>query len=311
MYRVVPLIIVVVAIAFGFLAGGGEGDGKRGIRDRAEQPWQPRRRQTPPDHGGTKPWKPGDRRTASSGRALPPPSSRDPSVFVEISHEKRNSSGTAFSISATGVWMTARHVADGCERIFILTAPRRGMRVRRVYIHPRADLALLKTDRGAPPLQFSEAVLRVGQEGFHMGYPKGQPGDVNSRLMGRSIMRVRGRYRTSEPVVAWAEQVRVPDTYGGLGGISGGPAFDRFGRVIGVNVAGSKRRGRVFTAAPVSIRAALQRAGFTPPADSKPAFSGIGRRNFSEIGGRLRRSLQIAKVLCLAPKFGRRRPRWN
>ena len=311
MYRVVPLIIIVAAIAFGFLAGGGDGDGRRGARDRAEQPWQPRRRQAPPDYGGTKPWNPGDRRAAQGGRSLPPPSARDPSVFVQISQEKRNSSGTAFSIGANGVWMTARHVADGCDRIFILTAPRRGMRVRRVYIHPRADIALLKTDRGAPPLQFSAAVLRLGQDGFHMGYPKGQPGDVNSQLMGRSIMRVRGRYSTSEPVVAWAEKIRVPDTYGGLGGISGGPAFDQYGRVIGVNVAGSKRRGRVFTAAPLSIRAALKQAGFKPPADAKPAVSDIDRRNFSEIGGRLRRTLQIAKVLCFAPKHQRRRPTWN
>ncbi len=310
MYRVVPLIIVVVAIAFGFLAGGGENKG-RGARDGAQKPWKQRRRGSAPDYGKTKPWKPGDRRVARGGRALPPPSSRDPAVFVEISQEKRNSSGTAFSISANGVWMTARHVADGCERMYILTAPRKGMRVRRIYIHPQADIALLKTDRGAPPLAFSEAVLRVGQDGFHMGFPKGQPGDVNSQLMGRSVMRVRGRYRTAEPVVAWAEQIRVPDTSGGLGGISGGPAFDQFGRVIGVNVAGSKRRGRVFTAAPRSIRAAIQRAGFAQASNTKPAFGEIDRRNFANVGRRLRSSLQIAKVLCFAPKHRRRRPRWN
>ena len=257
---------------------------------------------------------PGRRATSGrprGGRALPPPSQRDPAVFVEISEEKRNSSGTAFSISANGVWMTARHVADGCERIFILTAPRKGMRVRRVYIHPDADVAILKTDRGAPPLAFSAAVLRIGQDGFHMGYPKGRPGDVNSLLMGRSVMRVRGRYRTAEPVVAWVERVRIPDSSGGLGGISGGPAFDQFGRVIGVNVAGSKRRGRVFTAAPRSIRAAMQRAGFSPPGDARPAFSEIDRKNFSDVGRRLRRTLQIAKVLCFAPKHQRRRQRWN
>lgn len=309
MYRVVPLIIVVVAIAFGFLAGGGEDETRRGARDGGVQPWQPRRRQPAPDHGGVKPWQPGDR--AGQGRALPPPSARDPSIFVEISLEKRNSSGTAFSIGANGVWMTARHVADGCERIYVLTAPRRGMRVRRVYIHPSADLALLKTDRGAPPLKFADAVLRQGQDGFHMGYPAGSPGDVNSQLMGRSIMRVRGRYRTSEPVIAWAERIRVPDTYGGLGGISGGPAFDASGAIIGVNVAGSKRRGRVFTAAPRSVRAALDRAGFTPPADAKPVSGDIDRRNFSSVGDKLRRTLQVAKVICLAPKHNRRRPRFN
>lgn len=311
MYKVLPIIIIVVAIAVGFLGGGDEGGSGRGWQGpgNAGGGGSARRPSREPDHGGTTPWKPGDQKAARGGRTLPPPSSRDPQVLVEVPVEVRNSSGTAFSIAPNGVWMSARHVADGCEKIYILTAPRQGMRVRRIYLHPTADVAILKTDRGVAPLRFSSAVLRQGQQGFHIGYPAGQPGDVNSSLIGRSVLYVRGRYRTSEPVIAWAEQIRVPDTWGGLGGISGGPAFDELGRVIGINVAGSKRRGRVFTAAPVSIQRALQRASVKLPGDSTTADS-LTKENFANVGGKLRRTLRVAKVLCFAPP-GARRPRYR
>ena len=40
----------------------------------------------------------------------------DPAFTVDVG-EKSNSSGTAFSIRGEGVWLTARHVVDGCDRI--------------------------------------------------------------------------------------------------------------------------------------------------------------------------------------------------
>jgi serine protease Do len=56
-----------------------------------------------------------------------------------------------------------------------------------------------------------------------------------------------------EPVLAWAEQGRTSGLRGSLAGISGGPAFSANGQVIGVTIAESARRGRIYTAAPTSI----------------------------------------------------------
>ncbi|MXY40266.1 MAG: trypsin-like peptidase domain-containing protein [Rhodospirillaceae bacterium] len=249
------------------------------------------------DAGRREAWKPPAESGGSGG--LQAPSASDPAFSVAIPTGKSNSIGTAFSLDRRGVWMTARHVVDGCARVLIVTGPRRGVRVRRTYIHPKADLAVLQTRGGAPAVAFTQQTLRRGQTGYHFGYPRGEPAAIQSTLIGRRRMRSVGRYSVVEPVVAWADRVRVPDSYGGLGGISGGPAMDGRGEIIGVTVAGSKRRGRIFTTALTSIAAALERSGAA-------AERGGGRRgaidgrNFAEIGAGLRKRLTVALVYCAA-----------
>lgn len=238
------------------------------------------------------------------GRALRPASPLDPSINIQIAPRLRSAVGSAFSIDSRGIWMTARHVVDSCPRVYVLTGPRQGMQVQRVYIHPSADIAILQTRRGARPLQFSWDALRLGMTGFHFGFPKGNPGDVRSRLIGRRVMRVHGRYRTAEPVVAWTEQIRVPNTTGGLGGISGGPVLDGQGRIIGVTVAGTVRRGRVYTTALTSVRAALQRARINVGAGG--SGTPVPANTFPSYGNELRARLRVAKVVCLVPRSRRR-----
>jgi len=240
------------------------------------------------------------------GRALRPASPSDPAIRIEIPARVHSSSGTAFSIDSRGLWMTARHVVDSCPKAYVLTGPRRGLLVRRVYVDPSADIAFVTTDRGAPAFAFAWDTLRLGQTGYHFGFPKGRPGDVKSRLIGRRVMRVHGRYATAEPIVAWVERVRVPDSHAGLGGISGGPAFDARGRVIGVTVAGTVRRGRVYTTALASMRQALARARIAK-GDGREAGA-VPESGFGRFAGALRRRLSIAKIVCLVPQR-RRNPR--
>ena len=235
-------------------------------------------------------------------RALAPPASSDPIVEVPVAGA-RTSVGTAFSLDGRGTWMTARHVADGCSRIGIVTAPRVAMRVQSVYIHPSADLAVLRTERGAPHVAFSPDQLRVGATGYHFGFPKGEPGAVQSSLLGRATLRSRGRYVVSEPVVVWAERERVPESDDHLGGISGGPAFDTSGRVIGVTVAGSARRGRVFTTDPSSMHAALGSANVTPGAESVAVRPRLTAGTWIDEGAALRRNLSVAQVVCLVDQL--------
>ncbi len=288
---IVGLLVVVGAVDL--LLGGETGDRRPTPRVAGPETPGPQQQWKPPPVAGRR------------GETLKPPSAADPTILINIPVEKRSSIGTAFSIDPRGVWLTARHVADSCRRIYILVRPRQGMRVVSVYIHPRADLALLRTRKGAPNLTFGQAALRLGQAGYHFGFPKGQPGAVTSTLIGRRVMRVRGRYATDEPVVAWAERDRVPFSDGGLGGISGGPALDANGNVIGVTVAGTKRRGRVYTTAPSSIRAALRAARVTPPSTAT-ATAHPDARNFVTVGAALRAKLTVAKVLCYASDRVRR-----
>ena len=328
----VVLIAIIVLVGAGAISaylevapGPGQGAGLRPGKQASRDPplrHNPRRGRRPdhsgeraqdggwrsPQGGRSKPPVWGGARGSGGGRALGPASPRDPTVRIDIKPRTGSTSGTAFSIDRRGLWMTARHVVDGCPKIYVLTAPRTGLLVRRVYVHPTADIALINTSRGAPSLSFAAATLRLGMTGFHFGCPKGRPGAVRSLLIGRRVMRVRGRYRTAEPVVAWAERVRVPNTSGGLGGISGGPALDRSGRVIGVTVAGTVRRGRVYTTAPASIARAIRRARMRLPSRGSSTTARVPENGFPAYGSNLRHRLTVAKVICLVPR-NRRRPR--
>jgi S1-C subfamily serine protease len=229
-------------------------------------------------------------------------------VFTIETGPKGNSVGTAFAVRDDGVWITARHVVDGCDQVGLVVERGQAIGVQRVQVHPRADIAVLWANRRAPALSISSDVLRESQAGFHFGFPQGEPGQVTSTLLGRRNMRTTGRYRQTEPVIAWAERRRVPVTEQ-LGGISGGPAINAAGEIIGVTVAASRRRGRVYTTAPATLDAMLQmarvRAQGSPSAqmDTRGPKSG----NFIEYGTALRAQLTVAQVVCRVRKSSRRR----
>jgi S1-C subfamily serine protease len=289
-------LVVAALVAIGML-------GQMGAFQRETPRYEPRRPQETPRRPRP------DAARPDGLRPLPGPSSSDPTVDIAVPAEARSSSGTAFSLDGRGLWMTARHVADGCSRIFVLTGPRVGYLTRGVYVHPTADVAILRTDKGAPHIAFSREEPRVNQTAYHYGYPKGEPGAVVSMLIGRATMRARGRYNTNEPVLVWAERERVPEGDEHLGGISGGPVFDTTGHVIGTTVAGSTRRGRVFTSDLSSVRAALGRANVTPASESSATLPRPNSRNWIDIGAELRGRLTVAKVVCLVDQPQGWRPR--
>lgn len=234
----------------------------------------------------------------SIGQVLPPPSVFDPEVLVDVGPVS-SGLGTAFAISAEGWWITARHVVDECQKVGIIVGRGAAVEVTDRRMAQFADLALLKTQRApvALPINAAERQFRVGQAAYHIGFPQGRSGEAVSRLIGRETLIARGRYEFEEPVLAWAETGRTGGLHGSLAGMSGGPALAGDGGVIGVTVAESARRGRIYTATPTSILRLLD-------VENVDARGGVTTRftpdNYGEQADDLRRTLAVAQVVCIA-----------
>jgi hypothetical protein len=117
-------------------------------------------------------------------------------------------------------------------------------------------------------------------------------------LIGRETLVARGRYELEEPVLAWAELGRTSGLSGSLAGISGGPALAANGQVIGVTVAESARRGRIYTAAPSSILRLLRVEQVQAEGTPAPRMS---PEQYGQQADDLRRALAVAQVVCVAP----------
>ncbi len=237
-----------------------------------------------------------------NGAFLPPPSVYDPEVLVEVG-PVASGMGSAFAISADGWWLTARHVVDGCQRVGIIVSRGAAAPVQEVKRALFADLALIKTDQAPPALAIdtSERNFQVGQRAYHVGFPQGRPGEAYSRLIGRETLIASGRYDVEEPVLVWAELGRTSGMGGSLSGMSGGPALASNGQVIGVTVAESARRGRIYTAAPSSILRLLRVEQVAAEGAPAPRFT---PDNYGQQSDDLRRGLAVAQVVCVAPGDG-------
>jgi serine protease Do len=229
--------------------------------------------------------------------AIGPASPFDPSVVVQMNEETAPTSGTAFSVADDGVWMTARHVVEGCKQVAMIVAPGRGVETQ-VQIDPRGDAAILTTEGGAPAMPLGlDLPLRRGDRAFHPGFPQGQAGEVTSRLLGRETLVIHGRSARSEPVLVWAEVGRTDGLTGDLSGLSGAPALDAAGRVIGVTIAEAPRRGRIYTTAPETMREALASTRRRPAAFA--LGEPITTENYGRVADSLRRDLRVAQVTCV------------
>ncbi|WP_020398585.1 S1 family peptidase [Kordiimonas gwangyangensis] len=221
-------------------------------------------------------------------------------VVVELDAEVKNGVGTAFAVDSNGTFITARHVVDGCGKVFLVRGSRTLEPVTSATSEQNRDFAVVRAARLKPDyVALSRRSPKRGEDGFMMGFPQGSPADVRATVVGATEMRSVGRYRMREPVIAWVERERKPAFAGSLGGISGGPVFDSEGFVVGTVVAGAPRRGRVYTTHP----RVFGDTGFlnTERGDVQHALSGgVTRENFAEKGNRLRADRTIAQVYCKA-----------
>jgi hypothetical protein len=235
--------------------------------------------------------------TAGEGAALGQPTPFDPAVVVRVQRTPRDRAGAAFSVGDGGVWVTARHVVEGCPHVALLVSRTQGVEAK-AHIDVAGEAAVLTTVGGAPALPLATAApLRRGTAGYMPGFPHDRPGEVAARLLGRERLYLRGRQARDLPVLVWAEIGRTEGLSGPLVGLSGAPALDGEGRVVGVTVAESPRRGRIYTTTPEALRASLVAAR----TQASPGAAGLAltQDNYGLAADALRRDLRVAEVVCL------------
>ena len=224
------------------------------------------------------------------GPLLPSDSPRDEIVLVDIA-PLQSGTGTAFAINGDGLWLTARHVVDSCDRVGIRISGRRTVKVKSKIVE-NSDLAILTSDWDRRPLPADlESQRQVGEIGYFFGFPQGRPGEVVGSLIGRNRMKVRGRYTNDEAILAWSELGRSRNLTGSLGGLSGAPVLDKDGEIIGVVSAESPRRGRVYSVAPRYLRGII-----TDPGEGTEPLT---LESYGMGADRLRRDRRVAQVICL------------
>ncbi|HYN78245.1 MAG TPA: DegQ family serine endoprotease [Lamprocystis sp. (in: g-proteobacteria)] len=145
-------------------------------------------------------------------------------------HQRAEGAGSGFIVDAGGLVVTNNHVVDGADEITVTLNDASKHKAQVVGRDEKTDLALLKIDAGRPlpAVDLADASsTRVGDWVLAVGNPFGLGGSVSA-----GIVSARGRDINSGPYDDYI-QIDAPINRGN----SGGPLFDVYGRVIGVNTA--------------------------------------------------------------------------
>lgn len=142
---------------------------------------------------------------------------------------RQQSSGSGFFISADGYLVTNNHVVEGADEIMVTLKDGRELPAKLVGRDDGTDLAVLKVEgKGFSFVNFeNDAKPRVGDWVITVGNPFGLGGTATA-----GIVSALSRDINDGPFVDYI-QVDAPINRGN----SGGPTFDVYGRVIGVNSA--------------------------------------------------------------------------
>ena len=144
--------------------------------------------------------------------------------------QKMRAAGSGFFISADGYILTNNHVVEGADKITIHTKEGRDLQAHLIGQDAATDLAVVKVDGGGFPFVSFEdrAKPRVGDWVIAVGNPFGLGGTATA-----GIVSALARKNVADSSYVDYVQIDAPINRGN----SGGPTFDAYGRVIGVNTA--------------------------------------------------------------------------
>jgi len=225
-----------------------------------------------------------------------------------INNRKRSNVtvGTALAISPNGVWLTAKHVVENCKTIVVQAGLKSGrlanLLPNKVFFHEKADVALItvpKTDFRRRPFYLA-GKSEIHSAAFHIGFPRGKPGAVQSRLIGRMKAKRGRRHKFREELLVWAEITRIPNFSGPLGGLSGGATIDNTGALIGITSAASVRRGRILTSLISTISEIIDKSGFAvrQAPYRRPIISELTSKKYPIFAGETIQGRRVVRVIC-------------
>ena len=140
-------------------------------------------------------------------------------------------SGSGFFISASGYILTNNHVVENADTIKVTLNDKRELTAKVVGRDEGTDLAVLKVEGGSFPfVNFEDSAKpRVGDWVLAIGNPLGLGGTATAGIVSTIGRNLRDNSSTFVDYI----QIDAPINRGN----SGGPTFDVYGRVIGVNTA--------------------------------------------------------------------------
>ncbi|WDF56993.1 S1 family peptidase [Mucilaginibacter sp. KACC 22063] len=176
--------------------------------------------------------------------------------------------GTSFMISPNGYLVTASHVVNGADSVYVQNDAGEAYHARVIYTDPRYDVALLKIDdttfkaAAALPYSIKKADSELGEDVLTLGYPG------NSLVIGSGYVSSANGFRDDTT----AYQVSIPVNPGN----SGAPLLDNKGNVIGF-ISGKERQ---VEGAAFAIKSQyLLKAIHSIPADSVAKKININSKN--------------------------------
>lgn len=139
--------------------------------------------------------------------------------------------GSGFFISADGFIVTNNHVVENAEEITVRLNDERELKARLIGRDPLTDLAVIKVEGDAFPFVSFEdkAEPRVGDWVIAVGNPFGLGGTATAGIVSAKSRAIGGNENPYTDFIQIDAAINR--------GNSGGPTFDIYGRVIGVNTA--------------------------------------------------------------------------